>query len=174
MSGSTDLTKYIKKAVRQGAAEGKVVSPSRVFTADWVRIKCQYGCGGYGQCLTCPPYSPEPQTTRRLLDSYNRAILFHFVIPADKEDPDIRRMVVGLEQALFLDGYYRAFAMACGPCEVCADCDFDDCRNPDLARPAMEACGIDVFATARDAGYPIEVVKSTGDTQDRYALVLVD
>jgi hypothetical protein len=31
-------------------------------------------------------------------------------------------------------------------------------RHPEQARPAMEACGIDVFSTVRKAGLPIEVV----------------
>ena len=48
------------------------------------------------------------------------------------------------------------------------------CQHPDMARPAMEAAGIDVFATARAAGLPIEVVRSTDSPQDYYCLVLVD
>lgn len=38
----------------------------------------------------------------------------------------------------------------------------------------MEAAGIDVFATARAACLPIEVVRSTDCPQDYYALVLVE
>jgi hypothetical protein len=38
----------------------------------------------------------------------------------------------------------------------------------------MEACGIDVYATARAAGMPIEVVKDYGDDQNYYGLVLMD
>jgi predicted metal-binding protein len=48
------------------------------------------------------------------------------------------------------------------------------CRHPDLARPSMEAAGIDVFATVRAAGLPIEVVRSTDSPQNYYALILVD
>ncbi len=46
--------------------------------------------------------------------------------------------------------------------------------DPDLARPAMEAAGIDVFATARAAGLPIEVVRTQDGQQDYYSLVLVE
>jgi hypothetical protein len=38
----------------------------------------------------------------------------------------------------------------------------------------MEACGIDVYATARAQGLPIEVVKNRGDAMDLYALVIVE
>ncbi len=30
-------------------------------------VKCKYGCGAYGTRLTCPPYSPTPDETRRML-----------------------------------------------------------------------------------------------------------
>ena len=48
------------------------------------------------------------------------------------------------------------------------------CKHPDLARPSMEAAGIDVYATARAAGLPIEVVTSQQCPQNHYALVLVE
>jgi hypothetical protein len=38
----------------------------------------------------------------------------------------------------------------------------------------MEAAGIDVFATARAAGLPIEVVRDEKCPQNYYALVLVE
>jgi hypothetical protein len=38
----------------------------------------------------------------------------------------------------------------------------------------MEASGIDVFATARAAGLPIEVVQSEQCPQNYYALVMVE
>ncbi len=41
-------------AVRLGAAEAKMIKAGDVVVRDWVRLKCQYGCGGYGKRLTCP------------------------------------------------------------------------------------------------------------------------
>ena len=38
----------------------------------------------------------------------------------------------------------------------------------------MEACGIDVYATARRHGFPIEVVRTHADPQHYYGMVLVD
>jgi len=37
----------------------------------------------------------------------------------------------------------------------------------------MEACGIDVFATARGAGFPIEVVRDYQSAQNYYGLLLL-
>jgi predicted metal-binding protein len=87
-----------------------------------------------------------------------------------------------LEEKIFLAGYYKAFAFLCGPCWICKQCAVVKlkrgkpaaCKHPNLARPAMEAAGIDVFATARAAGLPIEVVRSEKDRQDYYSLVLVE
>jgi hypothetical protein len=38
----------------------------------------------------------------------------------------------------------------------------------------MEACGIDVFSTVRNAGWEIEVVKSLDSTFRLFALVLIE
>jgi predicted metal-binding protein len=61
----------------------RIILPCDVKTAGWVRLKCQFGCDGYGQCLVCPPYTPTPQQMREVLDSYCRAILIHFEPQAD-------------------------------------------------------------------------------------------
>ncbi|MEW6106304.1 MAG: DUF2284 domain-containing protein, partial [Bacillota bacterium] len=64
-------------ALEQGAKAARPISPSLVVTGEWVRLKCQYGCDGYNQCLTCPPHSPTPSTTRKVLDEYETIILVH-------------------------------------------------------------------------------------------------
>lgn len=168
-----------KLARELGAVEAKVVSPKNVFTGEWVRLKCQYGCSEYGRHLTCPPYSPTPQTTRRMLDEYQCAIL----VRGERTSP-LREIGAELELRIFLAGYYKAFALLCGPCCICGTCPVAEsdteaegkvtCQHPDKARPAMEAAGIDVFATARAAGFPIEVVSSATCEQNYYALVLVE
>jgi len=43
-----------------------------------------------------------------------------------------------------------------------------------LARPSMEASGMDVFRTAREAGFPIRVVTHRRCEQNYYALLLLD
>jgi hypothetical protein len=34
-----------------------------IVVADWVRLKCRYGCLGYGSHFCCPPFAPSPQET---------------------------------------------------------------------------------------------------------------
>jgi predicted metal-binding protein len=165
-----DLEKYLTMAREAGAREAKVVPASEVYCGEWVRLKCWYGCSGYGRCLTCPPHSPTPELTRRVIGEYTRAILIH-----GTGNADVSEIAADLEREAFLDGFYRAFSFHSGPCRFCVACDPSrPCRNPSRARPAMEAAGIDVFATARAAGMPIEVVRDETCEQNYYSLVLLD
>ena len=149
--------------------KAKVISPSTVETGHWVRWKCQFGCGGFGSSLTCPPHSPGPARTRQMLDQYERAILFESPRGRAKE------IAAALERKLFLSGHYKALGLGAGPCRLCDSCAFDEgCRHPDEARPSMEACGIDVFATVRGHGFEIDVVRSHEDPQHYFGLVLVE
>ena len=162
--------RFVDRALEMGAVDAKLISPKDVVTAGWVRLKCQYGCSGYGKRHTCPPYSPTAETTRKVLDSYSLALLFHA-----KDSQTIRAIGPALEREIFLSGYYKAFAFLCGPCRLCSPCDPTKlCRHPYEARPAMEACGIDVFATVRKAGMPIEVVTDHSCEQNYYGLVLIE
>lgn len=156
---------------KSGIRDARKVCPSEVETAAWVRLKCQFGCDGYGQCLVCPPFTPSPEQMRKVLDAYRRAILIHFAPEAD-----VKTTVVDLERDIFLRGAWKAFGLGAGPCYFCRKCPVQECRcrHPERARPAMEACGIDVFSTARKAGFPIEVVRSTRQCPNYYGLILVD
>jgi len=154
-----------------GVIDARLISPANVETAAWVRLKCQFGCGGYGQCLVCPPFTPTPQEMRQILDSYKRAILIHC-----QPDADIKAIVVKIEKTVFLKGAWKAFGLGAGPCYFCKQCAVEkrECRHPEQARPAMEACGIDVFSTVRKFGFPIEVIKSKRQCPNYYGLILVD
>lgn len=157
-----------KRAVELGAEEAKLVKAEDVKVAEWVRLKCQYGCSGYGKRLTCPPYSPTPEQTRRILAEYKYAILARFTPKAD-----VHQVMAKLEREAFLAGYYAAFAMAAGPCRLCEQCNLKRCLYPRIARPAMEACGIDVYATARKAGFQIRVVRNRTETPTYFGLLLL-
>jgi len=158
-----------RRAVELGAADAVVVSPRKVYTAQWVRARCRFGCGGYGGSLVCPPHSWKPEETRKMLDEYTSAVLVH----CDAGVP-VKELAVALEREAFLANYYKAFAFGAGPCYLCEECAFEEgCRHSYQARPAMEASGIDVFRTAREAGFPIDVCRHRDDAQHNYGLVLL-
>jgi len=175
-----DLLAWCERALTLGADAVTPLAPGLVVTADWVRLKCRFGCDGYGRCRTCPPFSPEPPETRRLLDGYSRSLLLRAgprtgYDDSDRLSADLRRVAVELERELFLAGYHKAFGIGAGPCELCGECDIDaPCVDPEHARPSMESCGIDVFGTVRNAGWEIDVVRDRDDQYRFFALVLVD
>lgn len=173
------MRKYLKKAEKLGVSWAKLIHPKNVAVAEWVRLKCQYGCGAYGTCLTCPPYSPTPEYTRKMLGHYSKALILVYDVPPESRERGrrrkMRKQVAALEREMFLDGHYKAFAMACGPCNLCKSCDpTQPCKHEDLARPSMEACGIDVYATLANSGYGLKVVRSPDETCHFCALILVD
>lgn len=170
-----DLVPYVRMSLERGVDHAIVVETSRVVTAPWVRMKCQFGCAGFGQSLCCPPRTPTPDKTREILDSYTQGILLHrHVKKGAKAVERLSQTAVDLERTLFLDGYYKAWTLGSGPCGRCKRCNMEACVHPDKARPSMEACGIDVFATARAYHLPIHVVRDVTDERDYYALVLVE
>jgi predicted metal-binding protein len=176
-----DLEKYCKKAVRRGATHAKQIHPSSVVTAPWVRLKCQFGCLGYGSSHCCPPDTPTPEQTRAVIDSYRRAILFHIEAPRTPDRGKRFRkyfeMLINLEGTLFKDGYYKAFVYLAGPCIICKECaklSDEPCVNRHRARPSMEGCGIDVYQTARNNGFFIETLSEKTQTQNVYSLLMVD
>lgn len=165
---------YVEQALAGGADHAVVVRPADVATAPWVRLKCQFGCGNYGRSLCCPPHTPTPEHMRAVLDAYAAAILLHRHVASGRGPVDaLNELAVDLERALFFDGFHKAWAVGSGPCKRCTECG-DRCRHPDRARPSMESCGIDVFATARAHGLPIRTLHDRREERDFYALVLAD
>jgi predicted metal-binding protein len=170
-----DLQHFCELAIEWGASDAKVIPVANIHVAEWVRLKCQYGCPEFGTRLTCPPFSPTPDMTRKVLSDYFRAIILKFTAPADDFDWKLPHSIaVKVEREVFLNNYYKAFSYGCGPCPYCSKCDLKKCIHGDVARPSMEASGIDVYATARDSGLVLDVVKTEDAPITCYSLVLID
>jgi len=173
------LESFCKRAIEMGVEGAKSIDPGSIVTAEWVRMKCQYGCPGFGTSLCCPPRTPTPEMTRKVIDSYRKAILLHQRLAKGEKRGEGRKpfskAIVRLEIEIFLDGYYKAWSMGSGPCDLCKECNLSGlCKHGLEARPSMEACGIDVFKTARDNGFPIEVVRTRDEERNMFGLILVE
>ena len=181
MTQTSKLQKYIRLAKGLGADDAKIINTGDIFVRNWVFLKCKFGCNEFGQHHTCPPASPSPEETRRVISEYKYALLLHFTRKSRKKDGNeidwdeysIASIVFDLERRIFLDGFYKAWGMGSGPCELCRTC-AKKCRHPRKARPSMEACGIDVYATAHKAGFPLNVVTHYNQSCDLYGLILID
>jgi predicted metal-binding protein len=178
---SRDAETLRARALALGASDAALITPAQVVTAEWVRKKCLYGACTVGRCLTCPPHSPTPAQTRRLLDEYETILLLRLDVPPAQAGDWLAwsrrkaRLALDLERELFLGGCFKAFAIAGGrPCtlaEACGRPQECDCRE--LVRPGPAGCGIDVFSTSTNAGWPLAVVRQTADPYRLFAFVLV-
>ena len=183
-----DLEIELKGIAAKHNATIHEIDPREVIISEWVRWKCQFGCKGYGRHLSCPPYVPGPEETRKLLSEYKKAYVVRFPgIPGmDSIDLDqipknwhpflkdliiwIHDTMYEIEQHAFYQGYYKALAFAAYPCIYCEDCVSEkmqgvvdksvkrECPHGEKVRTSMEAAGIDVFATVRKLNLPINVV----------------
>ena len=195
---STLIPELQQIALDGGANDLRLIATDIIKAAAWVRLKCRYGCKAYGKHLSCPPYSPTPEETEKILSDYTDAVLVEFVGLPKKTTVDPRRIhhhlkdlilqvenvIFNLERHAFLSGYYKAFGFGAYPCSLCETCILEGCdvdihavkqlcRHPDRLRPSMEAGGIDVYATVRAAGFELEVVEAFGETIRTFGLVLL-
>ena len=161
---------------------------SGIVVADWVRFKCRYGCKGYAKHFGCPPYAPSPQETRAMVGEYGTGLLLRFEgVPGHESfGPDdlpedfhhfyrdlilwVNTTVHLIEKTAFYDGFYKAFGFGGYPCIYCEECAAEQCTGPvdesmrrlcrhmDRVRPSMEAAGMDVFATAKNAGWELATI----------------
>ena len=168
-----DLQVLIEKALAAGASAARVVDVNTIKTGSWTRWKC-------------PPYSPDYEATQRFLSEYQKGIIVQYTMqldptgPADFERADLQlsnellRILLELEREAFLLNHYKAFALKAGRCRLCEKCNLEHCVHPTKARPSLEACGIDVFALARDNGFDMDVVTGPITKLDIYGMVLVE
>jgi len=177
---SDDLRQWCERALALGADAATPMRARNVVVAEWVRLKCLYGCDDTGKYRTCPPNAPPVDQIRRAVGEFECAILLEVgpVVGAEKSDDESRRLNeagLALERELFLSGFHKTWMMGAGPCDFCGACTRgEDCPTPERARPSMEGCGLDVYATARNAGRHIDVVRTRDDEYRFFALLLVD
>ena len=158
------------------------IEPKDIVVAQWVRLKCQFGCSTYGKHAVCPPNLPSVAECRAFFDEYSHAVLFHFARTVDKPEDrhawtkGLDRNLLKLERAVFLAGNRKALAFTVDQCMTCETCTGDrrTCRNPKTARPTLEGMAVDVFATVTKVGFPIRVLTDYTDEMNRYALLLID
>lgn len=163
------LLKYFQILRDKGADIVREIKPSDIVTAAWPIMKCRYGCPNFGHNRSCPPFAPAYDETRRIIDCYSCAILFS-VHDMDAGTP----AALACMQALIADGYYKAIAFGTGPCRRCEKCIPADCPHSSEVMPSPEACGIDLVATVRNAGLPIDMPPKPGAVLNCYGLLLVE
>jgi predicted metal-binding protein len=178
----------IDVAQKNGATAARIISTEMVVIDERVRLKCEVPrCAGYGKYLTCPPNVISVEDFTRILSKYRWCLLVqveakginstdkvkgritHTVL---KENRNLHRpfklrllqVVEAVEAAAFKKGLYLATGFIGGSCVLCESCvddkSLEACRHPFRARPPMEAVGIDVIKTVKNAGLSIHLSSS--------------
>src|SRR5208283_4198854 len=114
---------------------------------------------------------PDEEEMGAVISRYRYALVVQGTPPSDS----FHTQLLALERAVFLAGYTDALAFGAGPCPVCSTCPEDGrCRFPEKARPSLEACGVDVYQTASEAGLALSPVLHRQGYVKYVGLVLFD
>jgi predicted metal-binding protein len=177
-----DQTQLQKIFTGEGFSDYRWIDPAEIVVAQWVRMKCQFGCDSYGRNASCPPNTPSVADCRTFFQEYRLGTVFHFAKnfaePEERHDwsRDVNRSLIELERRVFIAGYPRAFLLFMDNCKLCRECANTraSCRNKKLARPSPEGMGVDVFSTVAKYGYPLEVLDDYDREMNRYAFLLIE
>ncbi|MBN2007721.1 DUF2284 domain-containing protein [candidate division KSB1 bacterium] len=159
----------------------KWINSQDIVVANWVRMKCLFGCNEKGHA-SCPPYLPEVAECQKIFREYTNGALFRFQFYAEKDNyPEklshqLTNTLHKLERNVFLLGYYKAFILNQVCCGICPECvmDIKDCKNPYKRRPSPEGFAVDVYTTARQAGFELNVVTESSQQISRFAILLIE
>jgi len=165
-----------------GCTDFRWIDPREIVVAQWVRMKCTFGCSEFSRNACCPPSTPSVPECRQFFAEYRDGVIFHFQKQVEKPEDrhawskGVNEVLVRLERAVFLAGNERAFMLFMDSCSLCSECvgDRRDCKHPRSARPSPEAMAVDVFTTVRRCGYPIEVLADYSQAMNRYAFLMVE
>ncbi len=167
---------------RHGLEDYQRLDPRKVVVADWVRMKCRFGCPDFGRVAVCPPQVPSVDDCRLFFQDYDEAVVFHFQKSFSKPEDrfawtrTLNRELLKVEREVFLAGYRKAFLLFLDSCNLCPECSGkrETCKLPYQSRPTPEALGVDVYATVSRLGYPIRVLASYEEPMNRYAFLLIE
>jgi predicted metal-binding protein len=179
VDAQTEIEEIIRK---HGFDDFRWIDPANIVVAQWVRMKCVYGCGEYGNNAACPPNAPSVAECECFFREYRKAVLFHFAKRLAKPEDRfawsraINGRLVDLEREIFLSGREKAFVLLPDNCNFCGRCrgERDKCKQPLRARPSPDALAVDVYSTVRAAGYPIQVLPDYDREMNRYGFLLIE
>lgn len=154
-------------AKRFGAKRCAAMDAGQIVFDRSFRSMCELNsCGVYGKNYMCPPSVGDIDELMARARSYSGCVLYQTVF--DLEDSfDFEGMMeakkkhaelsTALQKALpgeIGGAFLHLSGGGCPLCERCGILDDVPCRHPDLALSSLEAHGINVSATAGNAGLP--------------------
>ena len=159
----------VKKALDLGATDARLIDTHMIVFDPRSFLKCRFGCNRWGRYWTCPPHLDI--SSELFMDAfarYSKALIIQTADPQKGQDVSL-----AIEKEAMLAGNSMfAFAMVlCVRCETCAYP--EPCRFPHLARPSMDAYGIDIGATVAPLGFTVKFDPDGHLLPAWYSMVLV-
>ncbi len=179
----------IKTAISMGATDASIISTGEIPVEKSVVEMCESPrCEGYGQCANCPPHVMGPDEAIEWIRSYNKALVFRLdLAPEALLHDDYQRtfhkifaISAAMEGIASRKGIINASGLGAGSCkpvfcpkQPCAVLEGGQCRYPHLARPSLEALGINVFKLAEKLGWKIHrFLRDTDPKSIPYAMLV--
>lgn len=158
------------KALELGAAEAKLMDADKVVFDPRSHLKCRFGCNRWGQYWTCPPNMDiSYEHFMEAYSRYSRALLIKAGDPLVGQEVSLAVE----KEAMLTHGLNFAFALVL--CVMCEECAYPEpCLHPHLARPSMDAYGIDIMATVALLGFKAELDPKGELLPFWYSMVLLD
>lgn len=168
----------------EGASFAKLVDVEDIVMDPRVRMKCLVPlCKNYRNNLMCPPNVPSVSKFRDWLERYEKAIILQIrsdINSLDKGEGRIDEemwddwegeheqylrklhdIVNALEAEAFKEGFHLAVGFIGSACNLCETCPAEEgemgCRHPHLARPSLDAVGIDVRRTCENLDIDLQL-----------------
>ncbi|PJB55082.1 MAG: metal-binding protein [Bacteroidetes bacterium CG_4_9_14_3_um_filter_41_19] len=164
-----------------GFDDFKWINPKEIVVSQWVRVKCEFGCGDYG-LGACPPNTPSVQGCKDFFHEYDKGIIIRLSTMANKENypsewsKEMTGKLLNLEREIFLSGYHKAFLLNQTCCDSCKDCPGNrvNCKDKKKSRPSPEGFAVDVYQTVRKFGLKINVITKNPSEINRIAILLIE
>jgi len=159
----------------------KWINPKDIIVAQWVRVKCIFGCSDYG-LGTCPPNTPPVNECEKFFKEYESGLIIRLNKYTDKDSypsdwsKEMTNQLLKIEREIFLSGHQKVFLLNQTCCSLCKDCSGNrvDCKDKKNSRPSPESFAVDVYQTVRNAGLEINVVSENPAEMNRIAILLIE
>lgn len=176
---SKEKIEFILK--KQEISDYKWINPQEIVVAQWVRVKCTFGCGNYG-LGSCPPNTPSVDECDRFFKEYESGLIIRLSKFVDKDSypsdwsREMTDKLLDIEREIFLSGFQKVFLLNQACCSLCKDCSGNrvDCKDKTKSRPSPESFAVDVYQTVRNAGLEINVIANTPAEINRIAILLIE
>jgi predicted metal-binding protein len=166
---------------KQDLADYRWINPHEIVVAQWVRVKCIFGCGNYG-LAACPPNTPSVDECDRFFKEYKSGLIIRLNKFADKDSypsdwsREMTNKLLDIEREIFLAGFQKVFLLNQARCSLCTDCSGNraECKDKTKSRPTPESFAVDVYQTVRNAELDINVIANTPAEINKIAILLIE